>query len=98
MSIIQEREERWWQQVVQSIAQKLYNKQLKDITNISHTDWYKEIKAYWERVKEWAMIQLETVEEKDLKIVQLKRNIASEFVMFLNNLEQSKQLREDVKN
>ena len=75
MGIIEEQQKREEIKIIESLAQKLYNKQVKDITNISHTDWYKEIKAYWTRVKEWAAKELETVKEENLQIVQLKRKI-----------------------
>ena len=51
MGIIDEQQARANVVVSKSLAEKLYEKQVKDITNISHTDWYKEIKRYWNAVK-----------------------------------------------
>lgn len=76
-------------QPVEDLPQKLYNKQLKDITNISHTDWYKEIKRYWTEVKEWAEAELKKVKPEFLNIIQTKCLIAEEFVWFLENLEKA---------
>lgn len=98
MAMVDEIHARGWQvKVSKSLAEKLYEKQLKDIINISHTDWYKQIKEYWIRVKEWASIELNTIDEKNLKVIQLKRNLADDFVTFLNNLEQTKEIRQKVK-
>lgn len=79
--------------ISQSLAQRMYDKQLKDITNICHTEWYKEIKWFWERVRDWAWVELETVLEENLKTVQMKKQIANDFIMFLNNLESAKVVR-----
>ena len=99
MGIMEEKRKREEEkEVIASFAQKLYNEQLEDITNIAHTDWYKQIKKYWERVKEWAESELHTIDEKNLKIVQLKRTIADEFLSFLNNLEKAKDTRAKVKS
>jgi len=97
MSIVEESKRREWIDPVKSLAQKLYDKQVKDITNISHLDWYKQIKDYWTRVKEWTTEQLKTVDIENLKITQMKYEIASEFVTFLSNLESTKETRAKVK-
>lgn len=97
MSILEESKKREWLQPVKSLAQKLYDKQVKDITNISDTEWFKEIKSYWKRVKDWANEELLNTEEKNLKIIQEKYKIASQFITFLNNLESSRDVRQQVK-
>jgi len=96
MGIIEEIEKRASVQPVKSLAQKLYDKQVSDITNISHLDWYKEVKAYWQRVQEWASDDLKIVTEVNLKITQQKYKIASDFITFLSNLESTKETRAKV--
>ena len=98
MGIVEEQKKRDAKIIVsKSLAQKLYEKQLQDITNISHTAWFKQIIEYWERERDSAQIELNTVKEENLKIVQLRRQIAEDFVMFLNNLLKTKEVREKVK-
>ena len=88
MGIIEEREKREGDVVVsEDLAHKLYNKQVAAITNVSHTDWYKEIKEYWIRERDIATEALEIVNKDNLANVQLKRKISNDFVTFLNNLE-----------
>lgn len=82
---------------IESLAQKIYNKQVKDITNISHTEWYKEIKRYWKTVWEWAKEELKTVSPEILKITQMKCMLAESFVTFLENLEKSKEVSKQAK-
>ena len=48
--------------------------------------------------KKSASNELNTVEEKNLKIVQLKRSLADDFVTFLNNLEEAPKLKDKVKS
>lgn len=99
MSIIEEKLEKEKNIVIwKSLAEKFYEKQLRDIVAISHTDWYKQIKDYWIRVKESAEVQLYTIKEEDLKTVQLKRLIANDFLTFLENLEKEREIRKMVSN
>lgn len=74
---------------VESFAEQLYTKQLSAITGISNTDWYKEIKRYWNEVLEWAEKELKTVKPEFLQIIQTKVLIAENFVNFLDNLEKA---------
>ena len=97
MSILDEQKERKWVEPLKSFAQKIYEKQLKDITNISHTEWYKQIKDYWIRVRDWEIEQLKTVKEEELKVTQMKYQLASGFITFLNNLEDVKKTKAMVK-
>lgn len=87
MGIVDYENETWDVKPIKDFAQELYNKQLKAITNIAHTDWYKEIKNYWTIVKESAETDLKKVSAEHLINVQMKCNIAEEFLTFLNNLE-----------
>ena len=97
MGIVEFEKSMWDIKPVESLTQKLYNKQVKDITNIAHTEWYKEIKRYWKRVQEWAEIELKSVSADNLKAIQLKCNIAEWFVTFLENLENTRKISEQVK-
>jgi len=87
MGIVEYEKEMWSTKPVEDFAQELYNKQLKSITNISHTDWYKEIKRYWSTVKESAEVQLKTVSAENLANVQNICKISTDFLTFLENLE-----------
>jgi len=78
-------------------AIEMYKEQLKAITNISHTDWYKEIKRYWKTVLEWIKTDYPIVKECDLHKLQEKDKIASNFLMFLNNLENAKNINKMAK-
>jgi len=71
MGIVEYEREMWDIKPVESLAQMLYNKQVKDITNISHTEWYKQIKDYWKRVQEGAEWELKMVDPENLKIIQI---------------------------
>lgn len=93
MGVIDYENEMWELQPIEDLSQKMYNKQLKDITNISNTDWYKDIKRYWTEVMNWASVELDTVDAEFLKIVQMKKRIASQFIGFLDNLESAKKTR-----
>lgn len=78
---------------VKSYAEKLYEKQVNSIIEIRETNWFKEIKDYWNRVKDSANIQLQTVKKEHLELVQNKYMIADQFVNFLENLEKAKEIR-----
>lgn len=98
MGIVQEEERRKIKKkATDSLAQKLYDKQVKDITNISDTEWYKQIKEYWEREKDGASNELLTVSKEKLSEIQMKYKLASWFVTFLTNLESTREVREQVK-
>lgn len=97
MGITNYEEERGDIQIVESVATKIYRKQLKDIHNIKDTEWYKQLKDYWIRVKESAEIELQTVNSEFLKITQVKRSIASDFVVFLDNLEKAPYIEQQAK-
>lgn len=95
--MVEEIEKRKWQMTIsKSLAQVIYEKQLKGITNIAHTDWYKEIKMYWERVRDSSLIELQTVHKENLEVVQLKYSIANDFITFLTNLEKAKETQQRV--
>ena len=97
MGIIEYKKEQGDIQPIESLAQTIFNQQLKDITNISHTDWYKEIKRYWKTVLEWAELELKTVKPEFLNIVQSKCLIADWFLTFLENIEKTKEVSNQVK-
>lgn len=97
MGIKEYESERKEVEVSKSLAQKLYDKQIKDITNISHLDGYKEIKAYWERVRDGANAELRDTDTESLKIIQMKYKIADDFVTFLSNLEKTIEIRQQAK-
>lgn len=87
-----------WDNEIIDIAQSVYDTQLKAITNISHTEWYNEIKKYWERVEEGALDELKKVSKEKLESVQLKYEIANNFVSFLKNLQNAKNINNITKN
>lgn len=87
-----------WDNEIIDIAQSVYDTQLKAITNISHTEWYNEIKKYWERVEEGALDELKKVSKEKLESVQLKYEIANNFVSFLKNLQNAKNVSSITKN
>ena len=67
MGIVEYEKEIWEVQPVKSLAQTLYDKQVKDITNISHTEWFKQIKDYWKRVWDGAKEELKTISPENLE-------------------------------
>jgi len=73
-------------------AIELYEDQLRAITNISDTDWYKEIKRWWKTELEWVRESYPIVKEDDLHKLQVKDSIASSFLAFLENLENAKNI------
>ncbi len=75
----------------QKRAIEAYEKQLKAIGGILKTDWYKEIKSFWEREKESALQELWY--SKNIVPLQEKYKIANSFLTFLNNFE--KKLKKD---
>ena len=87
-----------WDNEIIDIAQSVYDTQLKAITNISHTEWYIEIKKYWERVEEGALDELKKVSKEKLESVQLKYEMANNFVSFLKNLQNAKNINNITKN
>lgn len=87
-----------WDNEIIDIAQSVYDTQLKAITNISHTEWYNEIKKYWERVEEGALDELKKVSKEKLESVQLKYEMANNFVSFLKNLQNAKNINNITKN
>jgi len=97
MGIVEYEKEIWEVQPVKSLAQTLYDKQVKDITNISHTEWFKQIKDYWKRVWDGAKEELKTVSPENLKTTQMKCWMADSFVYFLENLESTQKVSEMVK-
>lgn len=82
---------------VKSFAEKLYEKQLNAIIAIREQEWFKEIKAYWERVRDSANIELQTIKKEHLELGQSKYHIANDFLTFLNNLETAKEIQERTK-
>lgn len=72
--------------------QEMYDEQLKAITNIANTKWYKEIKAYFIREQEAIQKKYPEVEEKDLYRLQEKDKVIQKFLTFLNNLEDAKKV------
>ncbi len=89
MGIVDYEQQLWDIKITEDLATKLYKKQLKDIHSIKDTEWYKQLKEYWERVRDSADIELQSVTEEILKITQMKRRIADDFISFLNNLEKA---------
>ena len=89
--------ERWDVKPINTFAQNMYNKQLKSITNIAHTDGYKEIKRYWTSIKESAETDLKTVTAENLPTIQMKCNIADQFIRFLDNLESAVEISQKSK-
>ena len=87
MGIVEYEQEMWEVKPVNDFAQELYHNQLKSITNIAHTNWYKEIKRYWTTVKESAETDLKTVSSANLVNIQMKCEISEQFLNFLDNLE-----------
>lgn len=89
MSIYTEEQKRKWIQPVESIATKMYKKQLSDISWIAHMDWYKEIKRYWETVRDTADDKLKIATIDNLAIIQLEYRIAFDFIRYLENIEEA---------
>ncbi len=87
MGIVDYEKERWEVKPINDFAQELYNNQLKSITNIAHTDWYKEIKRYWTSIKDSGETDLKTVKPENLANKQMQCKISEEFLNFLDNLE-----------
>ena len=75
----------------------LYDTQVKAITNIAHTKWYKEIKNYWNREVAWIKALYPTVKEWELYKLQEKDKLATWFLTFLNNLESTQKVSEQAK-
>ena len=71
----------------QSRAFDIYNQQIKALAAIIETDWYKEIKAYFERDAESAKDQLTTADSVNILSLQERYRLANNFVTFLNNFE-----------
>jgi len=78
-------------------AINMYEKQLKAVINISHTEWYKEIKSYWERELDSIKTNYPVVSQENLHKLQEKDKIATSFLHFLNNLENAKQINKQAK-
>jgi hypothetical protein len=69
-------------------AKEIYNHQKNSVEKIRDTDGYKEIVAYFTRIKEAADVTMTsyglTLEEKQEAIAAYK--ITKEFLLFLNNI------------
>ena len=78
-------------------AISMYKEQLQAITNIADTDWYKEIKSYWERELDSIKTNYPLVTQENLHKLQEKDKIATSFLYFLNNLEDAKQINKQAK-
>jgi hypothetical protein len=76
---------------------EIYDNQLKAIIAIVHTDWYKEIKKYWQREVESIKWNYPIVKSEDLYKLQEKDKIASSFLTFLTNLESTNEIHNKVK-
>lgn len=76
-------------QPVESLAQLMYNKQVADISSISDTNWYKEIKRYWTDVLKSSEQELKIIKPEFLHITQERVRIAESFLSFLENLEKA---------
>lgn len=77
--------------------QEIYDKQLRAITEIAHTNWYKEIKNYWKREVESIKQEYPTVKEDKLYRLQERDKIASAFLTFLENLENARNINRSAK-
>ena len=76
---------------------KIYDDQLKAITNIAHTDWYKEIKSFWKRELDSIKSLFPQVKEENLYKLQERYLIADKFLTFLNNLESAQDITQQAK-
>ena len=76
---------------------KIYDDQLKAITNIAHTDWYKEIKAFFQRELDWTKAEYPFVKEDDLHRLQEKDKVVTKFLTYLSNLEQAQNIQAQAK-
>jgi len=66
---------------------EIYDNQKKAIMWIKDTEWYKEIKKYWQREVESCRANYMTVKAEDLYKLQERDKIWTAFLTFLNNLE-----------
>ena len=87
MGILEELQEREHATPIDTIAQKIYEKQLSAINGIHDTDWYKAIKTYWESIRNEANDKLKSIDKEGLEKAQLEYKMADQFCTFLNNLE-----------
>lgn len=76
---------------------ELYDKQVRAITEIVHTKWYKEIKNYWQRELDTIKQQYPNIKEDELYRLQEKDKIATAFLRFLTNLEEAKKINKAAK-
>lgn len=97
MSIKDYEDQMWDIQITEDLADKIYRKQLKWIHGIKSLEWYNTIKDYWERVRDSANDELQSVLPEFLKIVQMKHRIASDFISFLDNIEKAPFIEEQAK-
>jgi len=98
MSIKDYEDQMWDIQITEDLADKIYRKQLKWIHWIKDLEWYKTISDYWNRVKDSADIELQSVKPEFLNIVQMKRRIADDFINFLENIEKAPYIEQQAKD
>lgn len=78
-------------------AESYFSSQRDAILNIKNTIGYKEIKKYWQRVREASVVRLSQVESQnvaDYKKAQAMVQIAQEFLDFLENVENTPDLED----
>jgi hypothetical protein len=76
---------------------QIYDEQLKAITNIAHTDGYKEIKRFFQTELDAVKEQYPLIEEENLYRLQEKHKVISKFLTYLNNLESTQKIKTAVK-
>jgi site-specific recombinase XerC len=79
-------------------AAEYYDAQVSAIKDIADTKGYQEIKLYWARVREAALMRLEEIESNDVtarKSVQAELRAARRFLDFLEMMENAQPPLED---
>ena len=71
-------------------------KQKQALDAIKNTNWFKEIREYWQRVVLSCNERLRTIKTEDIKRVQGELDIAMQFLDFLDNILAEELSKEDL--
>lgn len=67
-------------------AYQMFIQQKDSLKAIASTNWFREIREYWQREVELCQERLRTMKSEDIKSVQAELNLAKRFLMFLDNM------------